>query len=93
MRGGIAWTTCGRRALSRVANLVADLKLEGRNVEVLEEILIKAYAKGFSVTEVQFTYFPRDRGVSHAKVLCFGVDLSRVSFKLWKLRNSIESAD
>jgi len=117
VRGGIAYTTWGRRALSRAANMVlhrllampakdlssgyrlyhretlADLNLEGRNFEVLEEILIKAYARGFNITEVPFTYFPRDRGVSHAKVLRFGMDLSRASFKLWKLRNSIESAD
>src|SRR5208282_4213892 len=40
--------------------VLADLKFEGRNFEVLEEILVKAYAQGFSVYEVPFTYFPRE---------------------------------
>jgi dolichol-phosphate mannosyltransferase len=117
VRGGIAYTTFGRRALSRMLNLVLrrmlsvpvrdlssgyrlyrrevlqQLQIGGRNFEVLEEILVKAYAAGFSITEVPFTYFPRHRGVSHARVLRFGVDLAKSSFKLWKLRNSLESAD
>jgi glycosyltransferase involved in cell wall biosynthesis len=69
------------------------LKFESTNFEVQEEVLIKAYANGFSVTEVPFTYFPRGSGRSHARVLRFGMDLARSAVKLWKLRNSIESAD
>ena len=60
---------------------------------MLEEILVKAYSAGFSITEVPFTYFPRHRGVSHARLVRFGLDLAKSSFKLWKLRNSLESAD
>ncbi|HLH75378.1 MAG TPA: glycosyltransferase [Candidatus Binataceae bacterium] len=117
VRGGLAYTSWGRRALSQLLNrvlrrllsmpvrdlssgfrlyhrdAVAELSLQGRNFEVLEEILIKAYAAGFSIGEVPFTYFPRDRGVSHARLLRFGLDLSVSALKLWKLRNSIESAD
>jgi dolichol-phosphate mannosyltransferase len=73
--------------------VLADLKFEGRNFEVLEEILVKAYAQGFSVYEVPFTYFPREAGNSHARLLRFGLDLTRFTFKLWRLRNSIHSAD
>lgn len=72
---------------------VEGLELESTNFEVQEEILAKAYANGFSVTEVPFTYFPRGSGRSHAKVLRFGIGLARSGFKLWKLRNSIDSAD
>ena len=52
-----------------------DLGLEAQNFEIQEEILVKAYAKGFSVTEVPFVYFPRGSGRSHARVLRFGIDL------------------
>src|SRR5579885_372815 len=117
VRGGVAYTSVGRRALSRLLNLVLrrmlsvpvrdlssgyrlyrrevleQLQIGGRNFEVLEEILVKAYAAGFNITEVPFTYFPRHRGVSHARLMRFGLDLARSSFKLWKLRNSLESAD
>jgi dolichol-phosphate mannosyltransferase len=75
-----------REALDSVA-------LEGRNFEVLEEILVKAYARGYSVFEVPFTYFPREAGRSHARLVSFGWDLTRAAFKLWRLRNSIASAD
>ena len=117
VRGGVAYTSFGRRALSRLLNVVLrrmlsvpvrdlssgyrlyrrevveQLKIGGRNFEVLEEILVKAYSAGFSITEVPFTYFPRNRGVSHARLVRFGLDLAKSSFKLWKLRNSLESAD
>ena len=117
VRGGVAYTSFGRRALSRLLNVVfrrmlsvpvrdlssgyrlyrrevlEQLRIGGRNFEVLEEILVKAYAAGFSITEVPFTYFPRHRGVSHARLVRFGLDLAKSSFELWKLRNSLESAD
>jgi dolichol-phosphate mannosyltransferase len=117
VHGGVAYTSFGRRALSRFLNLVLrrmlsvpvrdlssgyrlyrrevieQLQIGGRNFEVLEEILVKAYAAGFSITEVPFTYFPRHRGVSHARLVRFGLDLAGSSFRLWKLRNSLESAD
>src|SRR5215471_9657009 len=70
-----------------------NLKLESRNFEVIEEALVKAYAKGYSIFEVPFTYFPRESGRSHARLLRFGLDLVRASMGLWKLRNSINSAD
>ncbi len=69
------------------------LDLEARNFEAQEEILVKAYARGFSVVEVPFTYFPRGAGRSHAKLLSFGWSIMRSSVKLWKLRNSLASAD
>ena len=72
---------------------IEGIKLEGQSFDVLEELLVKAYARGFNVIEVPFTYFPRGSGRSHARVLRFGWDLMRSSVKLWQLRNSVESAD
>lgn len=81
----------GFRLYRRAA--LRNLKLEARNFEVIEEVLVKAYAQGFSIFEVPFTYFPRESGRSHARLLRFGLDLIRASARLWKLRNSIDSAD
>ncbi len=72
---------------------IAGLKLESRNFEVLEEILVKAWAQGYSVYEAPFTYFPREAGRSHARLIRFGLDLTRAAARLWKLRNSVASAD
>src|ERR1700684_1404153 len=71
----------------------AELELTSSNFEVQEEILVKAYAKGFSVVEVPFTYFPRGAGRSHAKLFSFGWKIFRSSLSLWKIRNSLASAD
>src|SRR5208283_1873895 len=70
-----------------------NLELTATNFEVQEEILVKAYARGFSVVEVPFTYFPRGAGRSHAKLFSFGWKLFRSSLSLWKIRNSLASAD
>ncbi|MFQ5667998.1 MAG: glycosyltransferase [Candidatus Binatia bacterium] len=75
------------------AAVLADLDLHGRNFDILEEVLVKAYAQGWRVVEVPFTYYPRDRGASHARIVRFGLDLLRSFLRLWKLRSSIESAD
>ena len=72
---------------------LADLDIQSHNFEVQEEVLVKAFAHGFSISEVPFTYFPRGAGRSHARVLRFGIDLARAAMKLWTLRNSIASAD
>jgi glycosyltransferase involved in cell wall biosynthesis/predicted SAM-dependent methyltransferase len=72
---------------------VQGIEFEGRNFEVLEEILVKSFARGFSVVEVPFTYFPREEGSSHARLIRFGLDLGRSAMKLWWLRNSLDSAD
>jgi len=70
-----------------------ELELTSSNFEVQEEILVKAYASGFSVVEVPFTYFPRGAGRSHAKLFSFGWKIFRSSLSLWKIRNSLLSAD
>ena len=72
---------------------VQGLELEGTNFEILEEILVKIHAEGWRIAEMPFTYYPRERGSSHARVFAFGMDLLRAFFRLWKLRSSIESAD
>ncbi len=59
-----------------------NLKFESQNFEIQEEILAKAYAHGFSVTEVPFVYFPRASGRSHARVIRFGIDIARCAIKL-----------
>jgi dolichol-phosphate mannosyltransferase len=72
---------------------VEGITLESRNFEVQVELAVKAYSRGASLVEVPFTYFPRGSGRSHARVLRFGLDMFRAAFKLWRLRNSTESAD
>ncbi|HEY2663730.1 MAG TPA: glycosyltransferase [Candidatus Binataceae bacterium] len=72
---------------------IENLNLESRNIEILEEILVKIYARGYRVIEVPFTYFPRGEGRSHSRMVRYGIDLATSAAKLWKIRNSLDSAD
>jgi dolichol-phosphate mannosyltransferase len=72
---------------------ITNLQLQSRNIEILEEILVKIYAQGYRVIEVPFTYFPRGEGRSHSRMVRYGIDLAVSAIKLWKIRNSLESAD
>lgn len=73
--------------------VVKGLDLDGTNFDVLEEILVKAFADGWTIREIPFTYYPRERGTSNARIVAFGIDLLKAFFRLWTLRASIESAD
>jgi SAM-dependent methyltransferase len=61
--------------------------------DILQRILVQAYAEGWKIREVPFTYAPRRHGASHARVVRFGIAYLRTFFKLWKLRNSILAGD
>jgi dolichol-phosphate mannosyltransferase len=52
---------------------VLNLRLESRDFDVLEEILVKIHHAGTRILEVPFTYMPRGAGRSHAKLLKFGI--------------------
>ncbi len=75
------------------ASVLARLDPRGRDFDVLEEVLVRAYADGWRVTEIPFTYHPREHGSSHARIVRFGLALLSAFGRLWPLRNSIESAD
>lgn len=81
----------GYRLYRRAA--LEGLTFQSTNFEVLGEILVKLYARGYNVVEVPFTYFPRKAGQSHVRLFRFGMDQLRSAIRMWKLRNSLESAD
>ena len=75
------------------AEIFEEIDFSERNFSVLVEILVKAYMHGFIVKEIPFHYQPRTKGRSHAKILTFGLGFLRTFFKMWKIRNTIASAD
>jgi dolichol-phosphate mannosyltransferase len=70
-----------------------ELPLEATDFDVLEEILIRAVAAGYQVHEVPFRYRARVAGRSHARLLQFAASYLRTFLSMWRLRNSIASAD
>ena len=66
---------------------------ESNDFDILQEMLVNSLIEGFTVSEIPFTYHPRQHGSSHARVFKFGLRYLQTFYKLWKLRNSIASAD
>lgn len=72
---------------------LASLALESRHYEILEEIVIKLYAGGWTVGEIPFEYRPRRYGSSKARVVAFGIRMLRTLWRYWRLRNSLFFCD
>jgi SAM-dependent methyltransferase len=66
---------------------------KARDFDVLQELLVRAYAEGWRIKEIPLEYAPREHGTSNARVFRFGLAYLRTFGSLWKLRNSIQCAD
>lgn len=75
------------------SDTLKSLQIEARDFDVLEEILLRIYAEGWSIQELPFSYMSRDSGSSHAKLLKFGRAYLKTLVRMWRLRNSVDSAD
>lgn len=75
------------------ASALRAQELVGRDFDILAEIVVRGFAEGCRVLEVPFAYNPRRHGRSTARVIPFGIAYLRTFGRLWKLRNSILSAD
>jgi dolichol-phosphate mannosyltransferase len=75
------------------ASALQGLDLQSTDFDALEEIVIKSYAQGYRIAEVPFRFVPRDEGRSKVKLLQFGISYLKTLLRMWKLRNSIASAD
>lgn len=64
-----------------------------KHFDILPEILVKAYAAGYSAHEIPLKYRPRRKGKSSADIVRFGLAFFGTLARMWVLRNSIESAD
>jgi len=71
----------------------AGLSPSAQDFDILEEILIRVHAEGWRILEVPFQYMARGSGRSHAKLFKFGLALLKTLVRMWRLRNSVESAD
>ncbi|MDT5015017.1 MAG: dolichol-phosphate mannosyltransferase, partial [Mycobacterium sp.] len=75
------------------ASTLRQLDYRGRDFDLLQEIVVRAYCEGWRVQEIPFEYMPRRHGSSSARVLRVGRAYAKTFLPLWKLRNSIEAAD
>ncbi len=75
------------------ASIVKNKKFINKDFDFLQEVLVTALIDGYTVRELPFTYQPRVKGSSHARVFKFGIKYLQTFGRLWRLRNSIASAD
>ena len=73
------------------SQVLKTLVLESRDYEILQEILVRALMAGYRIGEIPFHYRSQDNAFSRA--LQFGWSYLKTFARLWKLRNSIASAD
>jgi len=81
----------GFRMYNRRSILSDDLS--GKDFNILQEMLVKALMQGYRIREIPFTYRPRAFGSSHARVIKFGLSYLQTFIELWRMRNSVASAD
>lgn len=74
-------------------DVLTGLKLQARDFDVLEEILIRIHAEGWRIQEVPFHYMARRSGRSHARLFKFGWAFLKTLVRMWQLRNSVAAAD
>src|SRR5947199_4929583 len=70
-----------------------SLVLRGTDFNILEEILIRAVAAGFTVQEVPFHYRARLAGKTHARVARFAGPYPETLGAMWKRSNRMAWAD
>ena len=73
--------------------VLENLHLLSRDFDVLEEILVRVHTEGWRIKEVPFSYMARGSGNSHARLFKFAIAYLRTLGRMWRLRNSVESAD
>jgi ubiquinone/menaquinone biosynthesis C-methylase UbiE len=75
------------------ADVLRHQSYASRGYEILQEIIVKAYAEGWKVREVPFTYKPEAEGGAGRRGLRVARDCAVTFWDLWRLRNSILAAD
>src|SRR5262249_12477461 len=70
-----------------------DQHMPATGPDILQQILVQAFAEGWRVLEGPFAFQRRVRGGSYAAVPSVGMAFMRTFGQLWRLRNSILAAD
>lgn len=75
------------------AAVLREQRITSRDYDILQQTIVRAFAEGWRVREVPFTYQPLPGGSSHGRVLDVGRAWLKTFGQLWLLRNSILAAD
>lgn len=70
------------------ASAVHSQRIECKDFDILQELLVRAVVAGKKIREIPFTYRPRKHGSSHARIFKFGMAYLKTFGRLWRLRHS-----
>lgn len=84
-------TSSGYRLYRR--QVLESLSVTSADFAILPEILVRLYAEGYRIAEIPFQFASRAAGRSHVRLATFAWSYLKTLSRLWRLRNSIESAD
>lgn len=71
--------------------VIRNLATKSKDYDILQEVLVKVLMEGYQITEIPFSHQSRDP--AYARAIKFGFAYIKTFARLWKLRNSIASAD
>ncbi len=83
--------SCGFRLYR--TSILKDLETKSPGYDVLQEILVRILMEGHQIREIPFTYRPQRNRAAYSRVIRFGLAYPGTFARLWRLRNSIASAD
>jgi len=75
------------------AQILREQHITSRDYDILQQVVVQAYAEGWAVREVAFAYRPRRRARLERRGIQVGLSWLRTFGALWLLRNSILAAD
>lgn len=73
------------------SRVIKNISTVCTDFDVLQEILVLALMMGYQITEIPFTY--RSKNLAYGRAARFALAYMKTFARLWKLRNSIASAD
>jgi dolichol-phosphate mannosyltransferase len=75
------------------AATLRNAKFDATGFDILQQVLVRAFAEGWKVQEVPFAYEPRPEGSSNRRGPGLAGAYLKTFWSLWKHRNSILAAD
>jgi dolichol-phosphate mannosyltransferase len=75
------------------AATLRNANVDARDFDILQQVIVRAFAEGWRVQEVPFTYEPHPEGGSQGRSPRLAGAYLRTFWSLWKHRNSIMAAD
>lgn len=73
------------------SHVIKNLITQNKGYDILQEILVRILLEGYTITEIPLKYQSND--AAYKRMIQFGLAYLKTFWRLWKIRNSIASAD